>query len=170
MAVSSIRRLSRDLRQINSTFMILKTVSTAADQARRSARGQSKRSWQGAFHSPRKKRGSIRSIGDRRHRSPKRGLCAYEANSNGKTFDHPQSIDGGKRSTQEGKCGLMQIMSYAPQHIEDKHFRKSDRVQQAAGRRRIRKGSARTDLTRRGLGGFPRANVMLWDGLARTAT
>jgi hypothetical protein len=29
------------------------------------------------------------------------------------------------------------------------------RVQQAAGRRRIREGSARTDLTRRGLGGIP---------------
>jgi hypothetical protein len=59
------------------------------------------------------RRGSIRSTGDRRHRSPKRGLCAYEANSNGKTFDHPQIKEGCRVRMQEGKCGMMQITKYA---------------------------------------------------------
>lgn len=50
---------------------------------------------------------------------------------------------------------LLRLTSARRRHIDDKQFRIMPRVQQAAGRRRIRKGFAQTDLTRRGLGGIP---------------
>ncbi len=72
-----------------------------------------------------------------------------------KTFDHPRSLEGCGAWRHEGKCSLMQIMRDAQKYIEDLHFRIWQRLQQAGGRRRIRKGSAQTELTRRGLGGIP---------------